>query len=257
MLCKCSMCKNNLPISAFNKDKYKLNGIKNWCKECCKERYRKNKDKILKKAKERMFSNIEKYRAMSLSLYYKKHEKNKEHRRNKYKQNIEIRRLKANEYRKKRDKGIKYEQYRRNYLKYKEKILKRTIEKRREKLKTDPQFLIRERLRNRLSLALKRKKIFKKTQDMLRLGCSLDFLKKYLESLFVEGMSWQNKDLWHIDHIKPLSKFDLTDEKQLNEACHYTNLQPLWAKDNLSKGDMSMEEYLLKKEKKQRNENVF
>ena len=71
------------------------------------------------------------------------------------------------------------------------------------------------------------------------LGCSIDELKTYLESKFQLGMTWDNwsKDGWHIDHIKPLSSFDLTDKKQLLEACHYTNLQPLWATDNLSKGD--------------------
>jgi hypothetical protein len=52
-------------------------------------------------------------------------------------------------------------------------------------------------------------------------------------------MSWDNwtTDGWHIDHIKPLASFDLTDRQQLLLACHYTNLQPLWAIDNLSKGD--------------------
>jgi len=52
-------------------------------------------------------------------------------------------------------------------------------------------------------------------------------------------MTWDNWTLdgWHIDHIKPLASFDLTDRKQLLEACHYTNLQPLWAKDNLTKND--------------------
>jgi hypothetical protein len=50
-------------------------------------------------------------------------------------------------------------------------------------------------------------------------------------------MSWQNQGQWHIDHIKPLSQFDLTDFKQLQEACNYKNLQPLWAKDNLRKSN--------------------
>jgi hypothetical protein len=59
-----------------------------------------------------------------------------------------------------------------------------------------------------------------------------------LESKFQEGMTWDNwsRTGWHIDHILPLDNFDLADPEQLRRACHYTNLQPLWAKDNLSKG---------------------
>ena len=58
------------------------------------------------------------------------------------------------------------------------------------------------------------------------------------ESLFQSGMTWENhgKYGWHIDHIRPCSSFDLTDPEQQKLCCHYTNLQPLWAKDNLSKG---------------------
>jgi hypothetical protein len=62
----------------------------------------------------------------------------------------------------------------------------------------------------------------------------------YLESLFSSGMSWENwgsgPDKWHIDHKRPLASFDLTDRDQVLIACHYTNLQPLWSFDNLSKG---------------------
>ena len=51
-------------------------------------------------------------------------------------------------------------------------------------------------------------------------------------------MTWENygRNGWEIDHIKPLSKCDLTDPEQFKEVCNYTNLQPLWAEDNLSKG---------------------
>ena len=74
------------------------------------------------------------------------------------------------------------------------------------------------------------------------LGCTLEELKVYLETKFEPGMTWDNwtTDGWHIDHIKPLHLFDLTDRKQLLQACHYTNLRPMWAKDNLSR---TYEEY--------------
>ena len=63
-------------------------------------------------------------------------------------------------------------------------------------------------------------------------------LRDYLESKFQPGMTWDNwtTNGWHIDHIKPLASFDLTDREQFLRACHYTNLQPLWAIDNLKKG---------------------
>ena len=71
------------------------------------------------------------------------------------------------------------------------------------------------------------------------LGCSLDQLKMHLEDQFQEGMSWDNYGLygWHIDHIYPLASFDLFDPEQLKAAGHYSNLQPLWAEDNLKKSD--------------------
>ena len=78
-----------------------------------------------------------------------------------------------------------------------------------------------------------------KTQSSLYLtGCkSWNELKMYLESKFYDGMSWNNMGEWHIDHVKPCSSFDLTKIKEQKKCFHYTNLQPLWAKDNLSKSN--------------------
>ena len=67
------------------------------------------------------------------------------------------------------------------------------------------------------------------------LGIEWEELKTYIEAMFTDGMTWENYGEWHIDHIYPLSK--AKDENHLKELCHYTNLQPLWAEDNLSKGD--------------------
>ena len=104
-------------------------------------------------------------------------------------------------------------------------------------IKTNIQYKLSCRLRSRLYCALQGN--FKNGSAVKDLGCSIDELKMYLESKFQPGMNWDNWSFegWHIDHIKPMAFFDLTDRKQLLLACHYTNLQPLWAIDNLSKGD--------------------
>ena len=103
--------------------------------------------------------------------------------------------------------------------------------------KTNIQYKLSCNLRNRLNSAINRNQ--KAGSAVKDLGCTIPELKTYLESKFQPGMSWDNWtfDGWHIDHIKPLASFDLTDRNQLLEACHYTNLQPLWATDNLSKRD--------------------
>ena len=100
----------------------------------------------------------------------------------------------------------------------------------------NPQYKLSVLLRSRLHISLKNTaKVGSAVKD---LGCSINELKSYLESKFQPGMTWNNHGQygWHIDHIKPLASFDLTDRKQLLEACHYTNLQPMWWHENLSKG---------------------
>lgn len=91
-------------------------------------------------------------------------------------------------------------------------------------------------LRNRMNQAIKNGQ--KAGSAVRDLGCSIEHLRGYLAGQFETGMSWDNwsRDGWHIDHIKPLSSFDLTDPKQFRQAAHYTNLQPLWATENLRKG---------------------
>ena len=98
-------------------------------------------------------------------------------------------------------------------------------------------FKLRESLRSRLGKAIKNNQ--KAGSAVKDLGCTIPELKQYLESKFQEGMTWDNWGVhgWHIDHIIPLASFDLSDRERFLKACHYTNLQPLWAKDNLSKGD--------------------
>ena len=68
------------------------------------------------------------------------------------------------------------------------------------------------------------------------LGCSVEQLKQYLEKQFTVGMSWSNYGKWHVDHIKPCVLFNLSLSEEQQKCFHYTNLQPLWAVDNKSKG---------------------
>jgi len=95
---------------------------------------------------------------------------------------------------------------------------------------TDPQYRLSENLRTRLRSALKGKiKVGSAVRDM---DCTPADLVRHIESQFELGMSWENRDEWDIDHIKPLALYDLTDRNQLLRACHYTNLQPLWKADH-------------------------
>lgn len=89
-------------------------------------------------------------------------------------------------------------------------------------------------IRIRLYCAVKRNTIG--ASAVRSLGCSIDHLKAHLETLFAPGMCWENYGNWHIDHIRPLSSFNLSDATQFDEAFHYSNLQPLWAIDNCRKG---------------------
>lgn len=98
----------------------------------------------------------------------------------------------------------------------------------------EPDVRLKKRLRSRIKLALKNTAKSGSTLELL--GAEPAFVRTYLEKMFLEGMSWQNYGKWHIDHIKPLASFDLTVPEEQKRAFHYTNLQPLWAKDNLTKG---------------------
>jgi hypothetical protein len=96
----------------------------------------------------------------------------------------------------------------------------------------DPQYKIRMNLHSRLYMAVKEKK--GKTMELV--GCTTENVMKHLESKFTEGMTWENYGQWHIDHIKPCASFNLEDVEEQKKCFHWTNLQPLWAKDNLVKG---------------------
>ena len=97
-------------------------------------------------------------------------------------------------------------------------------------------FKIKDGMRKRILEVLKRDG-GKKTQRTMKLvGCTVEELKQHIEKKFKPGMSWKKRHLFHIDHIIPCASFDLTKLSQQKKCFHYTNLQPLWAIDNIKKG---------------------
>ena len=100
-----------------------------------------------------------------------------------------------------------------------------------------PAALLRNRLQTRLHHFLGKAGKSKALSFAEYVGCSAEDLAKHLEGKFSDGMSWDNRGEWHIDHIRPCASFDLTDPAQQRECFHYSNLQPLWAADNLRKSD--------------------
>ena len=201
----CTICRVEKELSEFYKDKFKKYGVKNQCKVCTLE---KQKEYDQQNRQQKMQYNKE---------YYQQNREQKIQRSKKhYQQNREVILKRHNEYEQKPE--------------VKERRSKRTKQRR----KSDPNFKIKLNLRNRLYYALKGQNKSASTLELL--GCSIEHLREHLESQFQEGMTFENYGDWHIDHIRPCASFDLKDPKQQKECFHYTNLQPLWASENLSKG---------------------
>ena len=224
---------------------------KNRISKLAKQRYLKNKDKILQyrkqyylknkdKIKQYLFKNKDKIKQYlfknkdKLRKQHKKYElKNKDKRKQQHKQW----RLKNKN---------KYDEYQEQYkIKNRDKLKKDRLKNRDilrkykiRRLKNNLNYRLRSRLSTRIYMAVKKYKKSKSTMQLV--GCSLDYLKDYLESQFDDEMSWNNYGEWHIDHIIPCTSFDLSKPKQQQVCFHYSNLQPLWAIDNMSKGNRIM-----------------
>ena len=171
-----------------------------------KEDYWKNRDYILNRNKIYREKNRDVIRAKLKKYYYDNHEKML---------------ASAAKSRNKRRKERSQKQY----------------EYKKKRLKTDIAFKITERIRSRINLCLKRYKTIKSQEFKTLLGTNdMQVIWDHLQKQFKKGMTKENHGLWHIDHIKPVSSFDLTKPEEQIKCFHYTNLQPLWAKENLSKG---------------------
>lgn len=120
---------------------------------------------------------------------------------------------------------------------HREIIVKKHLEYEKKRKLIDPCFKLMKTLRSRMNNLLSKLKNGKKCGSTMELtGCTIDFLKDFLEAKFEDGMTWDNHGKWHIDHIIPCCKFNLTNVEEQKKCFHYTNLQPLWAIDNLKKG---------------------
>ena len=193
----CKKCLLEKDITAFGKHRRKKDGIDTHCKLC--------KYVALEKWKKLNEIKVKEIKSKCDKEWYKAH-KNKK--------------LKTNQDWKTNNSARNKEWYRR----YK-----------REHKMVDPAFKLINKMRTRLWYAIKKKR----TSTIRLIGCTAQELRGYLESKWQLGMTWDNygRKGWHIDHIVPLSSFNLDKPEELAAACHYTNLQPLWATDNLSKGN--------------------
>lgn len=185
-------------------------------KEISKRYYNKHKQKIAKKASEKYSLNKEEYLMKQQEYKLKNKDKIKESTKNYRISNKEKRKEQQKRYRKSHKKLIQ------------EKLNKRRLE--------DINYRITTNLRSRLSKAIKLN--YKRGSAVKDLGCSVEKFKLWIEMQWQEGMNWDNwtKDGWHLDHIIPLCKFNLENREELLKACHYTNIQPMWAEENLTKG---------------------
>lgn len=106
-----------------------------------------------------------------------------------------------------------------------------------KRYKKNPGVRLRSLFSNRIFYALRKTRTVKSIQTMKLLGCTIEELRGWLESNFKPGMTWENYGpVWHVDHKRPCAWFDLTDPLQQRVCFHWTNLQPLFARENIRKG---------------------
>jgi len=136
-----------------------------------------------------------------------------------YQENKEYVKTKAEEWR--INNKSRYRDYKKKYQKHKK--------------ETDPLFKMKHNLRTRNYYAFKNKGYSKNSKTQKMLGVDWEICKAHIENQFTEGMNWNNYGEWHIDHVIPLASANT--EEELKKLCHYSNLQPLWAEDNIKKSN--------------------
>jgi len=216
----CCKCKLNKELSKFGKHKRSKDGLRYECNTChsldSKKNREENPEKITNIKKKNY--NLNKELSLSRSKLWRK--------LNPDKFNDSQKQWKLNN-------KEKYDLYLKTWRSENRESINNYSKMRKQ---SDPIFRLKTNVRARVYNFLKSKNIVKNNKTFDIVGCTPQFLKEYLENKFTEGMSWVNHSQygWHIDHIIPLSS--AKTEEEIHKLCHYTNLQPLWAKDNLVKG---------------------
>jgi hypothetical protein len=207
--------------------RYAKRGVRRFTRKEVQARYRGNwKEKILQKSKEykrkkRLALGIIPRQPKQLKLPLKACKKPAISRKERYRADPEYRSaIIARTGKRARDKRVEVNAYKSRW-----KLAKRL---------QDPIFDMTMRLRARIWMAFRLKKWTKKASAHVLLGADYKTVSAHIESLFKNGMTWENRCQWHIDHIIPLASAKSIEE--LLPLFNYTNLQPLWAKENMSKG---------------------
>ena len=200
--------------------------------EYFRQYYLKNKEKLKEKAKNNYHEHNRKDPFWNHARYVKNKDYNLENAKKWRENNKELKSYLDGEYREKNREYLK-----KYFSKYREKNRDKINSYLRNKRKTDVHFRIKHNLRKRLGEVLKGRSKSKHTLELL--GCEYDFFIQYIEGQFVDGMSWNNYGYrgWHIDHKMPCDRFDLSKPEEQEKCFHYSNLQPLWAIDNMKKGN--------------------
>lgn len=215
---KCSKCGTVKPLDAFGVNANSIHGVRPDCKECMKKFYDANREKLIARSKAYVTKNKEKVSEKSKERYHKNGDRNREMLRASYHKN--------------RDKRIRYSKayYELNKKTINEKNNERSKKRRRE----DAFYALKCSLRELLVSAFTRSGFSKSSRSHEIIGCDWEFLRLHIEKQFHKGMGWDNRSEWHLDHITPLAT--ATTKEEVIALNHFTNLRPMWAKDNLSKG---------------------
>lgn len=244
----CTKCNIQKKYTEYSFKKSCKDGYASICKNCVKEyskiHYYNNKEKRNIQIKEYVLKNKEKINKYQRLWKNKNKEKINEKRKNNRLNNLYNINEKEKLYRLKNKEKInkKSREYSKNN---REKINKRNREYESKRMKEDLLFKFKKRVKDNVSKSFKRgtNQYQKNAKTEAVLGCTILEFKVYIKSKFKKGMTFENIGKWHLDHIVPLATSKTKEE--IISLNHYTNFQPLWADENLSKSDKIIEKQLI------------